>query len=78
MSSRTWLTGSGNGRRGWTAPPTSRPCGGSHDIFDAVIAALTARAAALGQVLQPAADDLATAAAEGWILIPTKPISALL
>jgi hypothetical protein len=44
----------------------------SHDIFDAVIAAMTARAAALCQTISPAADDLA--AAEGWIVIPDKPI----
>ena len=50
----------------------------SHDIFDAVIAAMTARAAALCQTIPPAADDLAAAAAEGWIVIPDKPISALL
>jgi predicted nuclease with RNAse H fold len=50
---------------------------GSHDVFDAVIAAMTARAAALGQILLPARDDLADAATEGWIAIPDKPISAL-
>ncbi len=49
----------------------------SHDIFDAVIAAMTARAAALGQTLPPAEDELAAAGAEGWI-IPDKPIAALL
>jgi hypothetical protein len=39
-----------------------------------------ARAAALCQTFSPAADDLAVAAAaaEGWIVIPDKPISALL
>jgi predicted nuclease with RNAse H fold len=50
----------------------------SHDVFDAVIAAMTARAAALGRAIPPAADDLAAAEAEGWIVIPYKPISALL
>ncbi len=45
----------------------------SHDVFDAVIAAMTARAAALGQTIPPAADDLAAAAAEGWIAIPRTP-----
>jgi hypothetical protein len=52
----------------------------SHDAFDAVIAAMTARAAALGQTFPPAGEDLAaaTAAAEGWIVIPNKPTSALL
>jgi predicted nuclease with RNAse H fold len=51
---------------------------GSHDVFDAVIAAMTARAAALGQAFLPAGDDLAAARTEGWIAIPGKPISALL
>jgi hypothetical protein len=50
----------------------------SHDVFDAVIAAITARAAALGQIFLPAGDDLGPATTEGWILIPRKPISALL
>ena len=50
----------------------------SHDVFDAVIAAMTARAAALGQIFPPAGDDLAAATTEGWIAIPDKPISALL
>jgi len=50
----------------------------SHDIFDAVIAAMTARAAALGQALPPTEDDMAVARAEGWIVIPDKPIAALL
>jgi hypothetical protein len=50
----------------------------SHDIFDAVIAAMTARAAALGQTLPPTEDDMAAARAEGWIVIPDKPITALL
>lgn len=49
----------------------------SHDIFDAVIAAMTARAAALGQMIQPTGADVAAATAEGWIVIPDKPISAL-
>jgi predicted nuclease with RNAse H fold len=50
----------------------------SHDAFDAVIAGMTARAAALGQTFPPAGDDLAAATAEGWIVIPNKPMSALL
>jgi len=50
----------------------------SHDVFDAVIAAMTARAAALGQTFPPpAGDDLAAATAEGWIAIPDQPISDL-
>jgi len=50
----------------------------SHDAFDAVIAGMTARAAALGQTFPPTGDDLAAATAEGWIVIPNKPMSALL
>ena len=50
----------------------------SHDAFDAVIAALTARAASRGQTCPPGDDDLAAAATEGWIAIPHSPISQLL
>jgi len=50
---------------------------GSHDVFDAVIAAMTARAAAQGQTFPPGAADLATARTEGWIAIPNAPISWL-
>jgi predicted nuclease with RNAse H fold len=50
----------------------------SHDAFDAVIAALTARAASRGQTCPPGADDLAAAAAEGWIAVPSSPISDLI
>ena len=50
----------------------------SHDAFDAVIAALTARAASRGQTCRPGGDDLAAAATEGWIAIPASPISELL
>ena len=50
----------------------------SREFFDAVIAAMTARAAALGQTFPPTGDHLATATAEGWIVTPDQPISALL
>jgi hypothetical protein len=50
----------------------------SHDVFDAVVAAMTARAATQGQTLLPSEDDLATARAEGWIAIPNSPIGQLL
>jgi predicted nuclease with RNAse H fold len=50
----------------------------SHDAFDAVIAALTARAASRGQTCPPGGDDLAAAATEGWIAIPGSPIGELL
>jgi hypothetical protein len=49
----------------------------SRDIFDAVIAAMTARAAALGHTSSPTGNDLAAARAEGWIATPCQPVSAL-
>jgi len=49
----------------------------SHDAFDAVVAALTARAAIRGQTRRPAGDDLAAARTEGWIAVPSSPISQL-
>jgi predicted nuclease with RNAse H fold len=50
----------------------------SHDAFDAVIAALTARAASRGQTSPPGGDDLAVATTEGWIAVPRSPIGELL
>jgi len=50
----------------------------SHDVLDAVIAAMTARAAVRGQTLSPGEADLAAARTEGWIAIPDSPISQLL
>jgi Protein of unknown function (DUF429) len=50
----------------------------SHDVFDAVIAPMTASATALRQTIPLTEDDLAAATAEGWIVIPDKPNSALL
>ena len=52
-------------------------CRLSHDAFDAVVAALAARAAALGQVLPPTGDQREAARTEGWIALPTRPISDL-
>ena len=49
----------------------------SHDAFDAVVAALTARAAIRGQTRRPTGDDLAAARTEGWIAVPSSPISQL-
>lgn len=46
-------------------------CRRSDDAFDAVIAALAARAADLGRATLPDADDDAVARAEGWIALPT-------
>ncbi len=40
-------------------------------VFDALIASLVARAAALRLTLRPAADELRAARVEGWIALPT-------
>lgn len=50
----------------------------SHDAFDAVIAALTARAASQGQTSPFSEHDLAAARTEGWIAIPNSPIGQLI
>jgi predicted nuclease with RNAse H fold len=50
----------------------------SHDALDAVIAALTARAASQGQTWPLGEDDLAAARTEGWIAIPNSPIGQLI
>ncbi|CAN5885531.1 DUF429 domain-containing protein [soil metagenome] len=54
-------------------------CAASDDAFDAVIAALTGRAAALSQVTPPA-DQPTTAIAqkEGWIALPNESLGSLL
>lgn len=52
-------------------------CRSSDDATDAVIAALTARAAALGLVTAPAPEHRDAAATEGWIALPTGLLSEL-
>ena len=52
-------------------------CRRSDDAFDAVIAALVARAAALGAVTWAAGEDAVSASTEGWILLPTCGLDAL-
>ncbi len=52
-------------------------CRRSHDAFDAVIAALAARAAALGHVLLPDAAQREAARTEGWIALPTCALADL-
>ncbi|OHV31642.1 hypothetical protein CC117_25880 [Parafrankia colletiae] len=52
-------------------------CRRSDDAFDAVIAALTARAVALGHTALPGPDDVSAAEREGWIALPTSPLSSL-
>jgi predicted nuclease with RNAse H fold len=49
----------------------------SDDMFDAVIASLTARAVSLGQTLRPGAGQAAAALSEGWIHLPSGPLSEL-
>lgn len=49
----------------------------SDDMFDAVIASLTARAVSLGQTLRPTADHGAAALSEGWIHVPSGPLAGL-
>lgn len=52
-------------------------CRGSDHAVDAVVAALTARAAAIGQATCPGPADLAAATTEGWIALPTAPLTRL-
>ena len=50
----------------------------SDDMFDAVIASLTARAVSLGQTLRPAGDHAAAARSEGWIHVPSHQLADLI
>jgi predicted nuclease with RNAse H fold len=50
----------------------------STDCFDAVIAALAARAVALGAYSKPSKDQLDKAKVEGWICLPSGGISTLI
>ncbi|ORJ93199.1 DUF429 domain-containing protein [Prescottella equi] len=52
-------------------------CEASDDAFDAVVAAVIARAVAVGQTRLPHAADAEVAGREGWIHLPTVPLSAL-
>jgi predicted nuclease with RNAse H fold len=60
-----------------TLGPSEDKCRRSDDALDAVIAALTARAATKGLVTTPNATQAATSSTEGWIAVPTCPLSAL-
>ncbi|WP_420880017.1 DUF429 domain-containing protein [Rhodococcus sp. (in: high G+C Gram-positive bacteria)] len=53
-------------------------CEASDDAFDAVVAAVIARAAATGQTRMPDGADIEVAGREGWIHLPTGPLSALM
>ena len=52
-------------------------CKTSHDALDAVIAALTARAAARGMTIRPDNEQEAAARTEGWIALPEAPLNLL-
>ncbi|MGW4464747.1 DUF429 domain-containing protein [Micromonospora sp. NPDC004704] len=52
-------------------------CRTSHDAIDAVIAALSARAAALGRVTRPDDTQREAARTEGWIALPTGALDDL-
>lgn len=49
----------------------------SCDAFDAVIAAIAARASAVGRTLPPNEDQVSTARVEGWVALPVGPLSTL-
>jgi len=49
----------------------------SDDLFDALIASLTARAVALGRTMQPDGPHAKAARTEGWIHLPTGGLSEL-
>lgn len=53
-------------------------CEASDDAFDAVVAAVIARAAAMGQTRLPDGADTKAAGREGWIHLPAGPLSALM
>jgi len=50
---------------------------GSDDMFDALIASLTARAVALGRTMRPDGNQAKAARTEGWIHLPTGGLDAL-
>lgn len=52
-------------------------CEDSDDALDAVVAALTARAAALGRCADPAPEHREQARREGWILVPDPHLETL-
>jgi predicted nuclease with RNAse H fold len=52
-------------------------CRRSDHALDAIIAALTARAALLGLTTQPSKEQADVAAIEGWIALPTSSLQAL-
>lgn len=62
----------------WLDPgPYESLCRASHDATDAVIAALTARAAQKNLATRPDERQQAAARSEGWIALPTSPLRQL-
>lgn len=62
----------------WLDPGGSETlCRRSHDATDAVVAALTARAASQNLTSVPTAGQKAAASTEGWIAVPTAPLGRL-
>ena len=59
-------------RVGWLAwaPGAREVCVDSDDALDAVLAAMVARAAAMGLTAAPGVDDIESAHTEGWIHLP--------
>jgi len=51
-------------------PEAAARCGRSDHAFDALVAALVARAAALGLAVPPPDEEMEAARAEGWIAVP--------
>ncbi|MGO4189438.1 DUF429 domain-containing protein [Pseudarthrobacter sp. TAF60_1] len=49
----------------------------SDDLFDAVVASLSARAVALGRTFRPPASHAAAALTEGWIHVPSGELASL-
>ena len=58
--------------------PPAATCRRSDHALDAVVAALSARAAALGLATRPDERQARLARTEGWIALPTSPLTALL
>jgi hypothetical protein len=50
----------------------AQKCAESDHVFDALVASLVARAAALGLTLRPTAGELPAARVEGWIALPSS------
>jgi predicted nuclease with RNAse H fold len=67
LAAAPWLEGGG----------TESLCRRSHDATDAVVAALTARAASQNLTSPPTARQEPAARTEGWIAVPTAPLNQL-